>query len=61
MRFNDKQTEGLARVLDNLATACIVGATIAITGHSDLTNIEIGLLLIATLNSEVVALFLRRK
>ena len=61
MKFNDKQAEGLARVLDNLATACIIGAVVAITGHSDLTNIEVGLLLTAALNSEFVALFLRRK
>lgn len=61
MKFNDKQAEGLARVLDNLATACIIGATVAITGHSDLTHVEVGLLLTAALNSEGVAIFLRRK
>jgi hypothetical protein len=61
MKFNDKQTEGLSRVLDNLETARNIGATVAITWHSDLTNIEVGLLLTAALNSEFVALFLRIK
>jgi hypothetical protein len=61
MQFNVAQLEGLARVSDNLLTSMLIGAVVALFGHTTLTNTEIALLLIG---APFVALFsysLRRK
>lgn len=48
MKFNKEQREGVARSLDTLATSCLIGATIGVTGHSEITWFELSLLFFAT-------------
>jgi len=48
IKFNKEQREGFARACDTLAVTSIVGAAVAITGHSQLQIIEICGLIIVT-------------
>ena len=41
INFNKEQREGFAKACDTLAVTSIVGATVAITGHSNLLAVEI--------------------
>jgi hypothetical protein len=61
MKFNGMQTEGLARVSDNLATSSIIGSVLGITGHSPLSIAEIAVLMTAALALVGYSLILRRE
>jgi hypothetical protein len=60
MRFNKEQKEGLARVQDTLAVSAMIGVVLGVTGHSQLTNIEIALLISVSLVLVVTSLFIRK-
>jgi uncharacterized membrane protein YoaK (UPF0700 family) len=60
MRFNEKQLEGLARLMDTLATTSVVGAVVGATGHSMLTMVEICALLLLAFILYLTAFYLRR-
>lgn len=60
MRFNKEQKEGIARVQDTLAVSAIIAVVLGATGHSQLTNIEIGLLVLVSLVLIVTSLFIRK-
>ena len=61
MEFNKEQKEGIGRLCDTLAATAIVGATVAMTGHSSLSQIEIGGLITSTAILVCFGLLLRRK
>lgn len=44
MIFSKEQKEGLARFLDTIAASAFIGAVVGSTGHSPLSNVEIGVL-----------------
>ena len=48
IKFNKEQCEGFAKAFDTLAVTSIVGAVVAITGHSRLQAIEICGLIVIT-------------
>jgi hypothetical protein len=41
IKFNKEQREGFARACDTVAVTSVVGAAVAITGHSQLQIVEI--------------------
>lgn len=57
--MNEKQKEGLARVLDNLATASIIGLAVGIFGEAHVNALSMWLLLIGAFNCLGFALDLR--
>jgi hypothetical protein len=46
-RYSKEQKEGLARFLDALATAALIGAVVGATGHSPLSFWEMSVLFTA--------------
>jgi hypothetical protein len=47
LRFNKEQKEGVARFSDTLAASAVIGAVVGITGHSQISRWEIGVLFTA--------------
>lgn len=59
MKFNKDQREGLAKVLDNIATAFIVGVAVGALADHKLTALQIYSLLLCSLFMISVATGLR--
>jgi hypothetical protein len=60
LKLNDKQIEGLARILDTLAISAILATVVGLSGHSPLSFLEISCLVITTPILTLFAIYLRR-
>ena len=61
MKFSKEQKEGLARFLDTISASSFIGAVVGSTGHSPLSNLEIGVLYLVCPILLAMSFFLRKQ